>query len=845
MAFVVCHCIFAVKIRQMLNNNLYSFMEIKIRYVAAALFAAMSVTVFAGPANRTKSGLEFEAQGLKVRVEFYSPEIVRVYKEPATKPFSKVSIPVIMKPGTVSLSYGGSGATSTVGSDKVKVCVNTETGGIVFTDSKGNIMLRDKDYGTQFTPRNDAGRPSFTVRQAFLLDTAEVIYGLGQQQTGLVSQRNQRLLLRNENMKICIPFVHSAKGYGLYWDNYSPTVFLDNPQEMSFDSEVGDCADYYFIYGGNADGVIAGVRQLTGQAPMYPLWTLGFWQSRERYKSPDELCGVVDKYRELKVPLDGIIQDWQYWGCDSNWNAMKFQNPRYINKLGDPEYMRYLPTGENPKALQTEPRIKSPKEMIDYVHKQNAHIMISVWASFGPWTEMYHKMDSLGALYDFETWPRKAGVKPYDPFNPVARDLYWSEMKRNIFDLGMDAWWLDSTEPDHFDVKDRDFDVKTYLGSFRSVHNAFPLVTNKGVYEHQRATTSAKRVFLLTRSSFLGQQHYASHSWSGDVTSTWDNMRRQITAGLNYSLCGIPYWGTDLGGFFASRYNNNVKNVAYQELHVRWYEWGAFQPIMRSHNSSPVAVEIYQFGKKGDWAYDAIEKFTHLRYRLLPYLYSTTWEVTSRSGSIIRPLVMDFASDKKVLNLGSEYMFGRSFLVRPVTDSLYTWQDRKRNGHMKDLGKVASVDVYLPVGAGWIDFWTGQRHNGGQTIMRQVPIDIMPVYVREGSIVPFGPAVQYATEKRWDNLEIRIYPGADASFTLYEDENDNYNYEKGAYTTIDFKWDDSSHTLTIGARNGKFKGMLKSRKFNIVLVDGSTPAGDVAAEGRSVKYSGRQVEVKL
>lgn len=829
----------------MLNNNLYSFMKIKIRYVAAALFAAMSVTVCAGPANRTKGGIEFEAQGLKVRVEFYSPEIVRVYKEPATRPFSKVSIPVIMKPSTVSLSYGGNGAISTVGSDKVKVCVNTETGGIVFADSKGNIMLRDKDYGTQFTPRNDAGRPSFTVRQAFLLDTAEVIYGLGQQQTGLVSQRNQRLLLRNENMKICIPFVHSAKGYGLYWDNYSPTVFLDNPQEMSFDSEVGDCADYYFIYGGNADGVIAGVRQLTGQAPMYPLWTLGFWQSRERYKSPDELCSVVDKYRELKVPLDGIIQDWQYWGCDSNWNAMKFQNPRYINKLGDPEYMRYLPTGENPKALQTEPRIKSPKEMIDYVHKQNAHIMISVWASFGPWTEMYHKMDSLGALYDFETWPRKAGVKPYDPFNPVARDLYWSEMKRNIFDLGMDAWWLDSTEPDHFDVKDRDFDVKTYLGSFRSVHNAFPLVTNKGVYEHQRSTTSAKRVFLLTRSSFLGQQHYASHSWSGDVTSTWENMRRQITAGLNYSLCGIPYWGTDLGGFFASPYKNNIKNVAYHELHVRWYEWGAFQPIMRSHNSSPVAVEIYQFGKKGDWAYDAIEKFTHLRYRLLPYLYSTTWEVTSRSGSIIRPLVMDFASDKKVLNLGSEYMFGHSFLVRPVTDSLYTWQDRKRNGHMKDLGKVASVDVYLPEGAGWIDFWTGQRHNGGQTIKRQVPIDIMPVYVREGSIVPFGPAVQYATEKRWDNLEIRIYPGADASFTLYEDENDNYNYEKGAYTTIDFKWDDSSRTLTIGARNGKFKGMLKSRKFNIVLVDGSTPAGDVAAEGHSVKYSGCQVEVKL
>ena len=570
-----------------------------IRSIIAVAFATcFAATAAAGPATRTQRGLDFEAQGLKVKVEFYSDNIVRVYKEPAGKPYNKVSIPVIMQPEAVSLTYGGSGTTTTMATGKVTVSVNTETGGIAFADAKGNQMLRDKDYGTQFTPRDDAGRPSFEVRQAFLLDTAEVIYGLGQQQTGLVSQRNQRLLLRNQNMSICIPFVHSAKGYGLYWDNYSPTVFTDNPQEMSFTSEVGDCADYYFIYGGTADGVIAGVRQLTGQAPMYPLWTLGFWQSRERYKSPDELCGVVDKYRELQVPLDGIIQDWQYWGCDSNWNSMKFQNPRYVNKIGDPEYMRFLPKGEDPKALQAEPRIKSPKEMVDYVHSRNAHIMISVWASFGPWTDMYHKMDSIGALYDFETWPRKAGVKPYDPFNPAARDLYWAEMKRNIFDLGMDAWWLDSTEPDHFDIKDSDFDVKTYLGSFRSVHNAFPLVTNRGVYEHQRQATSDKRVFLLTRSSFLGQQHYASHSWSGDVTSTWDNMRRQLAAGLNYSLCGIPYWGTDLGGFFASRYRDAIKNVAYHELHVRWYEWGAFQPIMRSHNSSPVAVEIYQFGEK-------------------------------------------------------------------------------------------------------------------------------------------------------------------------------------------------------------------------------------------------------
>ena len=461
--------------------------------------------------------------------------------------------------------------------------------------------------------------------------------------------------------------------------------------------------------------------------------------------------------------------------------------------------------------------------------------------------EMYQKMDSLKALLHFETWPPKAGVKPYDPFNPTARDMYWAEMKKNIFDLGMDGWWLDSTEPDHLEIKDKDFDTPTYLGSFRRVHNAFPLMSNKGVYEHQRATTSDKRVFLLTRSSFLGQQRYASHSWSGDVVSTWEVMKKQLAAGLNYSLCGIPYWNTDLGGFFAWKYNNNVHNIAYHELHVRWYQWGAFQPIMRSHNSSPVAVEIYQFGKKGDWAYDALEKYTHLRYRLLPYLYSTSWEVTNKAGSIIRPLMMDFPKDKKVLEMDTEYMFGRNFLVRPVTDSLYTWQDDKQNGYQKNMNKIGKTDVYLPAGAQWIDFWTGKSLKGGQTIQREVPIDIMPVYVRAGSILPWGPAVQYSTEKKWDNLTLRIYPGADAEFTLYEDEFDNYNYEKGAYTTIAMKWNDKDRTLTINDRQGNYKGMLKNRKFNIIIVEPGKGCGDGDATtfDQSVSYRGKRVDLKL
>ena len=800
--------------------------------------------------ERTQDGAKnfIRTQNVTEEIRFYSDDIVRVIKYPSRHLPDKKSYPVIKTPEDVNLSYTEQEGNLSIKTGNMEVVMDKNSGKITFKDVQGNLLVQEKEFGTNFIPCKDGPYDSYRVSQRFMMSPDETLYGLGQQQTGKLNQRDQELTLRNENTRVCIPYITSEKGYGIYWDNPSPTVFSDTPQETSFNSEVGYMSDYYFIYkDGTQDGVIAGIRDLTGQATMLPLWTMGYWQCRERYKSPDELCEVVDKYRELKVPLDGIIQDWQYWGCNENWNSMKFQNPRYINKMGDPEYMKFLPNGEDKNADYGTPRIKSPKEMIDYVHKQNAHIMISVWASFGPWTEMYQKMDSLKALLHFETWPPKAGVKPYDPYNPAARDIYWEAMKKNIFDLGMDAWWLDSTEPDHMDIKDQDFNTQTYLGSFRRVHNAFPLMSNKGVYEHQRATTSDKRVFLLTRSSFLGQQRYASHSWSGDVTSEWSVMRKQLAAGLNYALCGIPYWNTDLGGFFAWRYNNNVNNIAYHELHVRWYQWGVFQPIMRSHNSSPVAVEIYQFGKKGDWSYDALEKYTHLRYRLLPYIYSTSWEVTSKAGSIMRPLMMDFPKDKKVLDMDTEYMFGRNFLVRPVTDSLYTWQDKKQNGHQKDMSKIGKTDVYLPQGARWIDFWTGQTLEGGQTLQREVPIDIMPIYVRAGSILPWGPAVQYSTEKKWDNLTIRIYPGANTEFTLYEDEFDNYNYEKGAYSTITLKWNDQDRTLTIDDRKGSYKGMLKSRKFNLIVVEPGKGCGDGDSTtfDKSISYRGKKVIAKL
>lgn len=790
----------------------------KLKTLLVIIIAAMAVLPLAAATT---------VQGLDVDVEFFAPNIARVHKAPAgaaaSAPLQSLSVIAEPQPGLAQKAIVGN--TTVWTTPAMRVVLDNTTGGICFYDSAGRLLVRDKDYGTQFTPIDDAGRPSYSVRQAFLLEPGEAIFGLGQNQKGLVSQRNQKHLLRNLNTNICIPFFLSAKGYGLYWDNPSPTLFTDNRQETSFDSEVGDAADYYVISGGDADGVVAGVRLLTGQAPMYPLWTLGFWQCRERYKSPDELCEVLDKYRAHGVPLDGIVQDWQYWGCDSNWNSMHFDNPRFND---------------------AEARIKSPRQMVDYVHANNAHLMISVWASFGPWTKMYERMDSLGALLDFDTWPPSSGVKPYDPFNPAARDIYWDEMKKSIFDLGIDAWWLDSTEPDHLNIKDEDFNTPTYLGSFRRVHNAFPLMTNKGVYEHQRALTDSKRVFLLTRSSSFGQQHYGSHSWSGDVASSWEALRQQIAGGLNYSLCGIPYWGTDLGGFFAWTYGDNIDNPAYHELHTRWYQWGAFQPIMRSHNSSPVAVEIYQFGEPGSWEFDTLKKYTVLRYRLLPYIYSTAWQVTSNSDSFIRPLVMDFAADSAAVAQGEEYMFGRAFLVHPVTHAQYTENLGQGQGRFFGFDSIGSQHVYLPAGARWYDFWTNELLDGGQTVERSTPIDIMPVYVRAGSIVPWGPDVQYSTEKKWDNLEIRVYPGADADFTLYEDENDNYNYEKGIYSTITFHWNDADRTLTISDRQGAYPGMLKSRAFKVALMTpGNSPADQPSPKTKTVRYTGTAKTLKL
>ena len=796
--------------------------------------------LFAQNYQKTSSGIKTTVNAVDIEVQFFAPAVARVIKSPEGVAYEKQSLSVIAKPEKVSFKADIQDNKIVLNTSELSVSVDTGTGIVSYFSKDGKVLLAEKS-GMQFIDFDDAGTKTYQVYQPFVLDKEEAIYGLGQLQNGKMIQRNMTKNLIQGNVEDVSPFFQSTKGYGVFWDNYSPTLFTDNEVETSFRSEVGDCVDYYFMYGKNADGVIAQVRSLTGQAPMFPLWTYGYWQSKERYKSQKEVVDVVRKYRELGIPLDGIIQDWQYWGHNYLWNAMDFQNPTFNN----------------------------PQKMIEDVHAMNAHMAISIWSSFGPMTKPYRELDKKGMLFNFTTWPQSgleswspnmeypSGVRVYDAYNPEARDIYWKYLNDGIFKLGMDAWWMDSTEPDHLDWKPEDMDTKTYLGSFRKVRNAYPLMTVGGVYDHQRAVTSDKRVFILTRSGFLGQQRYGVNVWSGDVASTWESFRNQIPAGLNFSLCGMPHWNSDIGGFFAGHYNKSwnddsaSKNPLYQELYVRWLQFGTFNPMMRSHGTD-VYREIYKFGKKGEPVYDAIEKMIGLRYSLLPYIYSTSWEVSNRQSSFMRALMMDFVDDRKVWDINDEYMFGKSILVAPIAHAQYTpeavvkvseEEGWNRDGAKKtktdvavDFMETKSTNIYLPAGTLWYDFWTNEKHEGGKEITKETTLDVIPLYVKAGSIIPVGPQVQYATEKPWDHLELKVYAGANGYFILYEDEFDNYNYEKGAYTEIPISWNNASRKLTIGARKGAYEGMLKNRKFTVTLQDGTQ---------KNVDYNGKAISVRF
>jgi len=759
-----------------------------------------------------------QAHAQDVKIEFITPSIVHVVKGQPTK-----TLVITAKPEQVNVIKKG----NTTSSKELTVKQDAQ-GNLTFLTAKGKVLLREKSCDVK------------EARQTFTLDKDEAIYGLGTIQNGKMNRRGEKKRMEQSNLEDFQNVLQSIKGYGIYWENYSPTLFEDNASGMTFDAEVGDGVDYYFMYGKSADGVIAQMRYLSGDVPMFPMWTYGFWQSKERYKSAAETEGIVDQYRALNVPLDGIIQDWQYWGSNYLWNAMDFLAEDFSNG----------------------------KQMIQNVHRKHAHFMISIWASFGPMTQQFRELNEKGLLMPFETWPQSgishiwppvmkypSGVKVYDAFHPEARAIYWKYLK-TLYDYGTDAWWMDSTDPDFFNPKESDYAHKVYGGTWRSQRNAFPLETVRGIYQSQRKDYGQKRVFIMTRSSYAGQQHYGSNMWSGDVNSSWDMLRKQVPAGLSYSLTGNPNFNTDIGGFFCGSYNTKgsgsaPRNPQFQELYVRWMQYGLFCPVFRSHGAD-APREIWQFGKKGEPVYDAIEKQIRLRYRLIPYLYSTAWQVTSNNDSYMRPLFSDFAADKKVWNITDEFLFGRSILAAPIVKAQYTEEKIIRTDAMTgwnrqnatdgsaagaiDFTATKSTTKYLPKGAAWYDFWTNKQYKGGQDVTLETTLDRVPMFVRAGSILPLGPEMQYVGEKAWDNLEMRVYPGANGSFTLYEDEGDNYNYEKGQYATITFQWNDKARTLTIGERKGSYPGMLQKRQFTIV-----TPNG----KQKVIEYNGQKMQVSI
>jgi alpha-D-xyloside xylohydrolase len=680
----------------------------------------------------------------------------------------------------------------------LKVVVSRQTGAVTFKDPAGQVYVREAgqpgDDG--LTPAPERGAGLFQVRQAFAFEGGQTFLGLGQHADGVLSRNGRRVLLQQANTDVAVPMLWSTKGYGILWDNPAVTSVEVGPPQASgklvFQSEAGRGIDYYFIAGENPDAVIAGYRRLTGAAPMMARWTWGFWQSRERYASQDELVGVARRYRQMNIPLDGVIQDWQYW-APNQWGSHQFDPARYPD----------------------------PKAMMDDLHAMNVHAIVSVWPRLDVGLDNTKALDAAGALLA----PTYRNVYPagfgrwYDPYSKANRALYWSQVSKSFTPEGLDGYWLDASEAELGGDWGELRALKTAGGSGAEVYNAYPLMHTTGVFEGQLKDAPGKRPFILTRSAWLGQQRNAAVTWSGDIHGDWDVFRRQIPAGLNFVASGIPYWNTDIGGFFGGE----PGEANYRELFVRWFQFGAFTPMFRVHGTGP-AKEIWRFDEP---AQQILRRSVELRYRLLPYIYATSWQVTAKGYTMMRPLEMDFAADPLAWNIPDQYLFGPNLLINPVTQP----------------GAQART-VYLPGAAPWYDFWTGRRHDGGTTVTAAAPLDRLPIYVRAGAIVPLGPVVSHAEAGADAPLEIRVYRGADGVFTLYDDEGDGQGYRQGRQATIDLRWNEAARTLTIGPRLGQYPGMPRERVFNIVWAGEGTGAGlATSPPAQVVRYVGQPVVV--
>ncbi|MGA2052484.1 MAG: TIM-barrel domain-containing protein, partial [Opitutales bacterium] len=894
-------------------------------FVASAFLAIFAlIPLTAAPTAPPPGAVEKQADGIVLPVgggflclQVRADNIIRVAYAAQRSFFSRPSLDVLPATSPVPRWTVKDTLTEvTLTTGQLQARVDRSTGAVTFYDLNGHPLLAEEPGSRTLESAEVQGENTWHVRQAWLPNGDESLYGLGQRQQGMVDIKGFDFDLWQHNTNVVVPFLVSSRGYGVLWDNLSFTRFGDlrpftaipadclvdttgqpgglttgtfsaaNPDALqnqtvtanltlasggrgngrrirytrwigeivppatgdyqfqtysnggikvwiddhlvidhwrqawltdrdqvkihleaghhypikiesggeqtntmsllwktpnpsaatSLWSEVGDGVDYYFVYGPQLDRVIAGYRLLTGQATMLPQWAFGLWQSRQRYETAQQSLDVVLGFRSRQIPFDNIVQDWLYWP-ENAWGSHEFDPPRFPD----------------------------PVAWIKAIHDLHAHLMISVWGKFYPGTANFDAMQKDGFLYqptldeNIRDWVGRGGYNYtfYDAFNPGARSLFWQQLNVALFRKGVDAWWMDATEPDVVQPspatleEQKHFIGLTALGTASRVLNAYALENSRAVYEGQRSVAPNQRVFILTRSGFAGEQRYSSVTWSGDTTSTWTALAKQIPAGLGFSISGVPYWTMDIGGYTMqskfSAANPTPANAAeWRELNVRWFQFGTFSPLLRVHGELQPR-EMWTLGGDNSPAYLAELKFDRLRYRLLPYLYSLAGAVTQDSYTLMRPLVMDFPRDHDARALTDEYMFGPAFLVAPVT----TYQARSRL-------------VYLPAGSGWYDFWSGNLVPGGQSIEAPAPFDSMPLYIRAGSIIPFGPELQYTGEKPADPITLRIYAGADGQFNLYEDDGLTFDYEKGAFTCILIHWNDASQTLTIGRREGSF-----------------------------------------
>ncbi|MBB3186200.1 glycoside hydrolase family 31 protein [Microbacter margulisiae] len=815
----------------------------------------------------------------------FSSKIIRVTFSRKDSILTKMELAVVKVPEKTSWNVITGKSDIILNTIDIKAIIDT-AGTIQFFNKEGKLLLSELPGGRKLTPTTVLGEKSFSPEQGFICGD-EALYGMGQFQDGLMNWKNVPLRLKQYNQEIMVPFLVSTKGYGLLWDNYSVTKFnpaekemfftniIDstknerrttfipsktgiycfavesiNPKENRFSgpvlltingdtvihyntpwvpdffsgkkeliagktynvvfenantkilgkvlynepdynktifrSQLGNMIDYYFVYGPDIASVISNYRDLTGQAPLFGKWAYGFWQCRERYHSQTELLENAMEYRKLKIPVDNIVQDWNYWP-EKTWG---------------PEWNRKL--------------YPDPQTMCQKLKGLNFHLMVSVWPCL-----RNHKLEekyNLGAQYKYDTVNGNL-----DFYNKEVRKNFYKMVKDSMFSVGVNSIWLDGTEPEVYPLN-----ATTAIGPYDNYALTYSLPVTRSIYEGFRKDFPNQRVFSLTRSAFVGQQRYAAACWSGDIKGTWEQFAEQISAGMNYAMAGLPYWTTDIGGFFRDstslnpKYDNQYTNIEYKELLTRWFEFGTFCPIFRIHGYKS-NTEVWRYGTTFE---NIARKFIDLRYQLMPYIYSLAWQVTSQGAIIMKPLVHDYPQDKNTWNIKHQFLFGSSILVSPIIK----YKARGRN-------------LYLPAGS-WINFWTGEKVCGGRNVNVLAPLNQIPLFIKSGSIIPVGPKVQYAMQPYSSPLKILVYPGADASFILYEDEGDTYNYEKGDYSTIKINWDDKTKTLTFGARDGKFNGMLLNRSFDIYLM-GQNNKKLGQGQGILIPYDGKKKIIHL